>query len=227
MKKLTALLSIVVIVATLVGCQTSESLQKYNEQVDEEFPLAMKVPVYLCDRLLDLTDIVQVNLGFGDGFLVNAHATKWFQLGAGYRDGVCFGLMPRSFGMWYEDRTEGGIAIAPAFNLYYKNYQREALWGTTTLFDHDIAYSGIDHMCNETAHWADFGLSLHLFLIGADVNLSPSQAFDFVAGFFGMPFLVPIDPIGFGSEVDTSNDDFRARKVRNNSDLPYFKYTLD
>jgi hypothetical protein len=226
MRNLILLLTILLFVFSL-GCQTNPKLQAYDEDVDEEMSLFMKVPVYIWDRFLDLTDIVQLDVGFGDGFLLNAHATKWLQMGAGYRDGVCFGMMPRSFGMWYEDRTEGGLAMAPILNMYYKNYTREALWGTTTLFDHDVVYQGVDHMSNGTAHWSDIGVSFHLFLAGFDFNISPFQIFDFVFGFFGMPFIVPVDPVGFGTEIDTGNDDLRARKVRNDSDMPYYNYTLD
>jgi len=227
MKKLTVLLSILVLAVTFTSCQTNPKFQEYNDQVDEEFGMAMKVPVYFWDRFLDLTDIVTLNLGIGDGFLFNAHATKWLQLGAGYRDGVCFGVLPRSFGMWYEYRKEGGLALAPLFGLYYKNLQREALWGTTTLFDHDVYYKGADHMSNDTSHWSDIGVNFHFFLVGVDAGISPYEIVDFVFGWFGMPWLVPVDPVGFGTEVDPGNDDLRARKVRNDSDLPYYEFIID
>ncbi|MBU0756043.1 MAG: hypothetical protein KJ645_12945 [Planctomycetes bacterium] len=209
-----------------VGCQTNPKFAAYDEKVDENMGMGAKIPLYFWDRFLDLTDVAQVNLGFGDGFLVNAHATKWMQLGAGYRDAVCFGFMPRSFGMWYDNRTEGGIAVPPFMNLYYKEQCREALWGSSTLFNHDVSYKGADYLCNDTAHWSDFGVSLHFFLIGLDVNVSPFQVFDAFFGFLGMPFLIPIDPIGFGTEIDVGNDDLRARNVRNASDLNYYNYTL-
>jgi len=225
MKKITLLLSLLLILASF-GCQSNPKLNEYDKQVDEEISLAMKVPVYFWDRFLDLTDIVQVDLAFGDGFLFNLHSTKWMQVGAGYRDGVCFGFLPRSFGMWYEDRTEGGVAFLPIANMYWKNIKREALWGSTTLFDHDVEYKGVDHM-SKVGNWHDLGVSLHLAVIGADVTVSPFQAFDFVLGFFGMPFLIPIDPIGFGSEIDVANDDVRARKVRNDSAMPYYNYPLN
>jgi hypothetical protein len=227
MKKLTVLLTILVVALSLTSCQTNPKFQAYNDQVDEEQSMAMKVPGYFWDRFLDLTDIVTFDLGFGDGFLFNAHATKWLQLGVGYRDGVCFGVLPRSFGMWYENRKEGGLALAPFVGLYFKNLQREALWGTTTLFEHDVLYQGVDHMSNDTSHWSAIGVNLHLFLVGVDAGISPYEIFDFIFGWFGMPFLVPVDPVGFGSEVDTANDDLRARKVRNDSDMPYYDFLLD
>jgi hypothetical protein len=228
MKKLTVLLPILLVAVFLAGCQTSPKFQTYNDHVDEEYSLAMKIPVYFWDRFLDLTDIFTLDLGVGDGFLLNAHATKWVQLGAGYRDGICFGILPRSFGLWHEDRTEGGLALAPFLNMYYKNMQREALWGTTTLFDHDVYYKGVDHMSNDTAHWSDIGFNVHFFLVGLDAGVSPYQIFDFVFGWFGAPFLVPVDPVGFGTEIDPGNDDLRARKVRNDSaEMPYYDYVLD
>jgi len=228
MKKLIVLIPVLMLLACTFACQTNPKMEAYDDQVDEELGLAMKVPVYFWDRFLDLTDVVQLNLGFGDGFLFNIHATKLFQMGLGYRDGVCVGLMPRSFGMWHEDRVEGGVAFPIFFgDLYYKNLQREALFGTPTLFDHDVCFTGADHRSNDSHHWSDLGFSLHLFVLGLDAELSPVQVFDFVFGFFGMPYLIPVDPIGFGTELDIANDDMRARLVRNASDMPYYLYNQD
>lgn len=226
MRKLSILLSILMF-AAILGCQSNPKFTNYNDQVDEEMGAVQKIPVYVWDRFLDLTDIIRLNLGFGDGFLLNAHATKWLQLGGGYRDGMCFGIMPRSFGMWHEDRSEGGIVLAPILNYYFKNYTREALWGTTTLFDHDVSYKGMDYMNNKTRHWSDIGLDLHFFLFGIDASISPYEIFDFVFGIFGAPWIAPVDPVGVGTEIDVANDDLRARKVRNDSDMPYYNYTLD
>lgn len=226
MKRLAVLLPLLLLAAT-VGCQTNPKFQEYNDRVDEEMGPVMKVPVYLWDRFLDLTDIVQLNLAFGGGALFNVHATKAFQFGGGYRDGVCFGLQPRSFGMWHEIRGEGGISFAPFFLLYYKDYSQEALWGTTTLFDRDIQLEGMDYLSNRVTHVGDVGISVHA-IVGLDLNVSPFQFLDFVFGFFGMPFLVPVDPIGFGTELDLGNDDLRARKVRNDYDgLNYYAYYLE
>jgi hypothetical protein len=228
MKKSILLLSVFVFsIVVFVACQSNPKLDAYNDQVDEEMGMATKVGVYIWDRFMDLTDVAYVDLAFGDGFLLNAHATKWVQLGAGYRDGVCFGFLPRSFGMWYDDRTEAGAAVPPFFNLYYKKQYREALWGTTTLFDHDVDFAGADYLSNDTQHWTDIGVSLHLFPVGIDAGISPYEVFDFVFGWFGMPFLVPVDPVGVGTELDVANDDSRARWVRKDSDLPYYNYALD
>jgi hypothetical protein len=225
MRNCTLLLSILLICGAM-GCQYNQKFSNYDEKVDEDMGLMMKVPVYFWDRFLDLTDIVQLDLGFGGGALFNVHVTKGFQVGAGYRDAVCFGFLPRSFGMWYEEREEVGLAIAftPFHELYYKEYAREGLWGTTTLFDHDVYVEGQDSLSHEATHNFDIGVSLH-FLMGMDVNVSPFQAFDFVFGWFGMPFLVPVDPVGFGTELDVANDDSRARDVRNaDPDMPYYNY---
>ena len=228
MRKITLLISILLICSAM-GCQYSQNFSDYNDKVDDETGFIMKVPVYFWDRFLDLTDIVQVDLGFGGGALLNVHVTKGFQLGAGYRDAVCFGLLPRSFGMWYEERSEVGLAIVftPFQGLYYKEYAREGLWGTTTLFDRDVFVEGQDHMTNEVTHSCDIGVTVHA-LMGIDVNVSPYQAFDFVFGFLGMPFLVPVDPVGVGTELDVANDDTRARKVRNaDPDMPYYNYGIE
>jgi len=213
--------------ALTVGCQTNPKFEKYSERVYQETGTFQKFYTYFWDRLLDLTDIVYLDLSVGDGSLFNLHFTKHLQVGAGYRDAVCFGVMPRSFGMWQDDRVEGGVAIPLLANFYYKKQHREALWGTQTLFDHDISYNGPDYLTNETAHWSDIGFSFHGFLAGMDFGISPFEIYDFILGFFGMPFILPVDPMGFGTEIDVANDDVRARKFRNTSDLNYYEYLQD
>ncbi len=228
MKKTIVLLSMLVVLAALTACQTNPKFEAYNEKVDEEQSAAMKIPIYFWDRLLDLTDIFRVNLSVGDGALANAHFTKALQAGFGYRNAVCFGVMPRSFGMWHEDRIEGGVTFTPMFNFYYMNCERDALWGTKTLFDHNIAYRGSDFQNNDTSHWSSVGVAIHLFVIGADADIIPFEIGDFVLGWFGIPWIIPVDPIGFGTESDVANDDLRAREVRNDhSDLPYYDYTVN
>ena len=184
-----AVLMLALFVVGSIGCQTNPKFKDYDKKIDEKISPVQKIPTYFKDRLLDLTDIGQVNLAVGRGALANLHGTKGLQFGVGYRDGVCFGYAPRSFGMWHESRTEGGFALAPLMHLYYKNCSREALWGTSTLFERDTCFRGADHLSNDISHYSDIGFSLHA-LLGLDVNISPFQIFDFVTGFFGMPFQI-------------------------------------
>jgi hypothetical protein len=105
-------------------------------------------------------DIVTFDISVGDGFLATAHATKWLEIGAGYFNGLRYGMLRRSFGTWYDDRTEGGLAIG--FNLYWEDVKRTPMWGTSTLFDQEFAYEGPDYLDNRDRHWSDIGGTFHL-----------------------------------------------------------------
>jgi hypothetical protein len=117
---------------SLFGCQTSYKFEEerglsrpYQKEVNE-WTGWEKVGIYLKDRALDAADILTFDVSVGDGFLATAHATKWLEVGAGYFDGLRYGLLRRSFGTWYDDRTEGGLAIG--FNLYWVDVKRTPMW---------------------------------------------------------------------------------------------------
>jgi hypothetical protein len=211
---------------SLFGCQSSykfqenEAFQAYQKEVNEWTGLE-KVGIYFKDRFLDAMDIVTFDISVGDGFLATAHATKWLEIGAGYFNGLRYGMLRRSFGTWYDDRTEGGLAIG--FNLYWEDVKRTPMWGTSTLFDQEFAYEGPDYLDNRDRHWSDIGGTFHLAFLGTTINFSPFQAVDFVVGIFALP---TIYPTVFGPEMDPADDDTRAR-LRVKYGLPYYQYTLE
>jgi hypothetical protein len=209
------------------GCQasykftSSPEFEAYSQEVNQ-WTGAEKVGLYAKDRFLDACDIFQGDLSVGDGFLANAHITKFLQAGGGYMNkGARWGFLRRSAGLWSDDRIEGGIACG--FNLYWVDLQRESVWGTSTLFENDFSYMGPDYLDNHDRHWSDVGATLHLFWVGLNVNASPFEAVDFVAGLFAFPsiYASPLSP-----EMDPADDDTRAR-LREKYHLPYFRYTLE
>lgn len=221
-----AMLAAVALGLSLVGCQSSykfeesESYKAYRKEVDQWTGLE-KVGIYFKDRALDLTDIVTADLSLGDGFLVNAHATKFLQAGGGFFNGLRYGLLRRSFGTWHDDRTEGGIAAG--FNLYWVDVKRTPIWGTSTLFDQEFKYEGPDYLDNRDRHWSDFGATVHFAFLGASLNVSPFQLVDFVAGVFAIPSIYPTI---LGPEMDPADDDTRAR-LRAKYGLPFYEYSLE
>jgi hypothetical protein len=193
----------------------------YAAEVDE-WTGAEKVGIYAKDRFLDFCDVFTGDLSVGDGVLANARITKFLQAGGGYMNwGHRWGLLKRSAGAWSDDRVEGGVACG--FNLYWVDLERVPVWGTSTLFVHEFAYEGPDYLDNHDRHWSDIGATLHLFWIGLNVNASPYEAFDFVAGIFALPSIYN-SPLG--PEMDPGDDDTRA-VLREKYHLPHFRYTLE
>lgn len=226
MKKIVLGLGVLALLGTS-GCQHSykftstPEFEDYSREVNQ-WTGTEKVGIYFKDRFLDLMDIVQFDLSVGDAFLFNAHATKWLQAGGGYmNNGLRWGLLRRSAGTWSDDRVEGGLAAG--FNLYWVDINRQPIWGTSTLFEHQFTYEGPDYLSNKDRHWSDFGLTAHPFFVGGNVNVSPYEALDFVLGVFALPSIYagPASP-----EMDLADDDTRAR-LREKYDLPYYQYTLE
>ncbi|MBI4882028.1 MAG: hypothetical protein HY812_20565 [Planctomycetes bacterium] len=213
---------------TTTGCMqqsykftSSPEFEDYSREINE-WTGPEKFGIYLKDRFLDVCDILQFDLSVGDGFLANAHATKWLQAGGGFLNhGARWGMLKRSAGFWSDDRVEGGVAAG--FNLYWVDIKRLPVWGTSTLFEHEFAYEGPDYLSNHDRHWSDLGATLHFAWIGGNVNASPYEAFDFVLGWFALPSLYagPTSP-----EMDLGDDDTRAR-LREKYNLPHFEYTLE
>ncbi|MEI6234571.1 MAG: hypothetical protein WCT04_16070 [Planctomycetota bacterium] len=153
--------------------------------VDDSPNLKQQTSHYFLSRWYDLIDIVDFSFGAGPGFLINAHATKFVQVGFGYSDAYRIGFRGRSAGVWREKRLEAGVSI-----LYYQKVKRERITGwvedfradkmdldTATVYanNNDRAYSGI-------------GATIHALIL-VDVNIRPMQAADFILGWFGVDIL--------------------------------------
>jgi hypothetical protein len=227
MKRPSALLLSLAAACTAGGCQqsykfeSSPEFEAYSQEVNE-WTGWEKVGIYFKDRALDFVDVAQMDLSVGDGFLANVHATKFAQVGGGYMNhGMRWGVLKRSAGAWSDDRVEGGLAAG--FNLYWVDIERQPLWGTSTLFDHEFAYEGADYLSNRDRHWSDIGGTLHVAWLGLNLNFSPYEAFDFVSGVFAFPsiYATPFSP-----EMDPGDDDTRAR-LREKYKLPHYQYTLE
>ncbi len=216
MKARIAVASLAVVLA-VTGCKSSPSYKSYSDET-EEWSWGRNVGAMLKDVGLDFVDIVQLDVGAGEGLLANVRPTKLAQIGVGYVDALKLGWNQRSLGYWRDCRTEGGVSV-----FYYTDADFEPVYGTRTLFDRGYKIEDWTILHNEDHHWLDLGASLHLLFLGADANLSPKEALDFVLGLLNVPFtLVPIpDLLGIRWErIDLSNDDTRA-EVRRKYDLGY------
>lgn len=160
---------------------------------------------YWKDRMLDLDDIVSLDLAVGRGFGANIRPTEYAQVGIAWWDGSKLGSRQRAWGWWDEERVERGISA-----FYWLEVERKARWGTRTLFAQDYDYTGWDIWEERTKSaehdWADFGGSIYLFALGADVNLSPVEAVDAIMGWFPTTFIWNV--LGYHAPTfDLSGDD--------------------
>lgn len=161
------------------------------------------------DMFLDLFDIAYVNFAVGDGLLAEVQFTKVGHFGAGWADTIRFGTRPRAIGTWSERQAEYGLSL-----FYWRDINRHASYGTSTLFDQSTSYQGfdLDHQ-NQTGHWLDVGAHVHALLIGAEGYASPKEALDFV--FSATKWVVTLIPIRSGLHsigcdvlwIDPSSDD--------------------
>jgi hypothetical protein len=205
MKKVLALAALLALAAG--GCRSTASRQNVVNHTNWSYgPLLWESTK---DMLLDLTDIAYVNIGVGDGLLGEVQLTKLGHLGLGWADTVRAGFRPRAVGVWSQRQAEYGISL-----FYWRDINRQAVYGTSTLFDQSMSYKGfdLDHQ-NETGHWLDLGAHVHVLLIGAEANASPKEAVDFV--FSAVKWVFTLIPIrsglhALGSDciwIDPSSDD--------------------
>jgi hypothetical protein len=153
---------------------------------------------YFLSRWYDLIDIVDFSFGAGPGFLINAHATKFAQVGFGYSDAYHVGFRGRSAGVWREKRLEAGVSL-----LYYQKVKRERVTGWVESFRADKMDldTATVYANNNDRAFTGIGAMVHV-LVMVNVNVRPAQAADFVLGWF---------------TVDVLDDD--TCKPRRNKDL--------
>lgn len=168
-----AFLAVALVALAGVSCYSTQARKDVVDHADWSYP-GMVVDTTK-DLFLDLFDIVDLNLGFGDGILVDAQATKVLHAGLGWADAVRVGLRPRAFGLWSQRQAEYGLSI-----FYWRDINRQAVFGTSTLFDQSMSYVGfdLDHQ-RETGHWLDIGGNVHALLFGVEAAVSPKEALDF------------------------------------------------
>jgi len=193
--------------ATLYPLRSSAVKAEVDKEFEAQHPGFMGwFFSYWKDRLLDLQDVVSADIAVGRGLGVNFRPTEYAQVGLGWYDGVKVGWRQRAAGWWDEKRVERG---ASAF--YWMEIDRKARWGTKTLFGQDYEYTGWDiwedHTNKRCEHdWSDFGAGFTLAFLGADVNLSPGEFVDFVAGIFPVTFIQ--NCLGYHNPTfDLSGDD--------------------
>ncbi|HLX60274.1 MAG TPA: hypothetical protein VKX17_03225 [Planctomycetota bacterium] len=152
---------------------------------DEGPNLKVQVGRYFLSRWYDMVDMVDFSFGAGPGFLINAHATKFAQVGFGYSDAYHVGFRGRSAGIWREKRLEAGVSL-----LYYQKVKRERITGWVESFRADKMDldTATVYANNNDRAFTGVGAMVHA-LIMVNVNVRPAQAADFFFGWFGIDVL--------------------------------------
>jgi len=145
---------------------------------------------YGLDRVNDFADIFRFRLGapvHGDAYGAKARVTALLQLGYVHFDGHYAGIDRRAIGWAEERRTEGGISL-----LYGSRHEMISRWGNEFL-DADTLWTEVEdrRRLRNLPYWDDgrgdlLGIGGEIATpIGAiDLGVYPSEALDFLTGFF-------------------------------------------
>lgn len=135
-----------------------------KEEKEEEHSLGHKVLFYLPNRVFDLCDMARLRLRVGPGLAAGIRVTEPVSAYVGSYVSVFAGLP--------------GPRQAPKipFPIGIESYN-----GATLSFVHIATGAGLGPDYSST----EIGASLHLLIIGADVDVDPMELLDLVAGLVG------------------------------------------
>ena len=133
-------------------------------------------------RADDFGDTARFKLMGGIGLGIQAEVTRAIIFGAGYYEVDSFGFANRSFGIWHERVREGGVFagfhredVSEGRDYYRGNYGFNASPEGRYSFHEEE--SGCDF-------W-NLRATIHLVVVGADLELRLGQILDFITGIFG------------------------------------------
>jgi len=152
--------------AVMMAGGAARAEEKKPEEPKEKKPrhsVAHKVIFYLPNRAFDILDMVRLRLRVGPGLAVGVRATEPLSAYAGAYVSV-YGGLPGP-------RQKRRIPIPVGFESYN---------GATLSVVHVATGAGLGPDYSPT----EIGGSLHLLLIGADVNVDPMELVDLLAGIF-------------------------------------------
>jgi len=137
---------------------------------------------YFMQRADDFGDTARFKLMGGIGLGIQAEVTRAIIFGAGYYEVDSFGFANRSFGIWHERVREGGVFagfhredVSEGRDYYRGNYGFNASPEGRYSFHEEE--SGCDF-------W-NLRATIHLVVVGADLELRLGQILDFITGIFG------------------------------------------
>ena len=220
--KNTLLAPLALLAVSFAGCQVYdydqvELSEEYQTVADVKRDWSYTDRVYISakDTWWDFWDIVTIDASFGDGFILNAHATRLAQAGLGWFDGLRVGWNQRASGTWAERGYEYGLGP-----FYWRDKAKEAVYGNRILFEQDLAYTGFELDKNHVdGEKFDLGARVHLAWVGLEADVHPKEILDFFFSVGGFAYTVLLWPIGAAydldpPEIDLSDDNELSRLRR-------------
>jgi hypothetical protein len=162
---------------------------------------------YLSNRVLDMVDMFEVNVGFGFGVKVGME----FGLGRtslGFSDTQRIGMDGRQWGLWSEKNAAFGyFPLSLAFAPFELSRSEDEPWKTLRMHCFEAGTVGVEWTKREnfltTAKLYDeaqmagpahervgdcfaIGGEMHMLVIGARMRIKPAEMVDFFLGFVGI-----------------------------------------
>lgn len=166
MKKWMIVVCLFVLVHTAYGAahqyEPNYNDRNRDQSYREEHSLGHKLLMYIPNRIFDLFDIVRARLRVGPGLAVGARVTTPVSAYVGSYAAIYAGLPG--------PRQEPSIPWPIGF---------ESLSGVSV----SVADAAIGGPVDPDYSPTEIGASLHLLLVGADLNADPVELVDFLAGF--------------------------------------------
>ncbi|MBI5154866.1 hypothetical protein HZA57_06485, partial [Candidatus Poribacteria bacterium] len=145
---------------------------------------------YFVDRGHDFLDIFRLRAGVprhGEGYGAKARVTSLAQVGFVHYDGVYAGMERRGIGWTDERRTEGGISLAYASaNEMLPRGGNQFLRGDTLWSDIENRriVRNLPYWDDGRGHFLSLGGEVATPVLALDAGVYPSEALDFLTGFF-------------------------------------------
>lgn len=137
------------------------------------------IAFYPANRLLDLVDIFQLDIGFGFGLHANAHATRVLQFGMGASSLSRVGMDGRQIGFYNENRSE--FSLLPFSIESYR--RRPVILGN---FDEFNSATERDRFYENVRDYFGLGAAVTAAVVGVQVEARPTEMADFLTGWLGI-----------------------------------------
>jgi len=136
---------------------------------------------YFMQRSDDFGDIIRFKLQAGPGIAVMAEVTRGIMIGGGIYKADAFGFANRKFGIWHETTKEAGLILG-----FHREEceKREFYRGDYGFGAGDDGSYTLTHENNPVDIW-NLRATLHVIIIGADLEIRLGQIADFITGIFG------------------------------------------
>jgi len=133
---------------------------------------------YWGNRRDDLQDILRLNGGVGPGLALHGRISRVPQLGAGYYNGMKWGIVGEEYGQWYEHRMDANVITGWGVS------ERTRVLGNITNHPHTIGRKCEWSLGDNNRRWGELELNAWLIFVGVEAGVDVIEALDFVTGIF-------------------------------------------